>query len=105
MDHLVPVVLAIAIIASLLIVHKIRTLRSTKQRNAALADRQKAIQSAIDAFGPLLDDRATTVKDGESALQATVTRLQELGVHEDLPELIADTESFFNEWRASRLSA
>jgi len=105
MDLLVPVILAIIIVVSLLIFHKVRTLRFTKRRSAELAERQQAIQSTIDTFGLLLDDRATTVQDGENALHATLARLRELGVHKDLPDLIADTESFFKEWRASRLSA
>lgn len=100
-DLLVPAVVAFVIVVSLLIFRTIRIFQSAKRRNTELSERQKAIQSAIDAFGLVLDDRTTTVQDGENALLATIAELHGLGVHKDLPELISDTESFFKQWRAS----
>jgi hypothetical protein len=104
MDTLALLVFA-AIVAAALVIYRKMASRQPNTRDPGLVERQQAIQAAIDALGLKLKDGSTTVQEGEEAMRATLATLHALDVHKDLPELIADTEGFFKDWRASRTSA
>ena len=104
MDILLLILFAAIIAAVLIIYRKVATHRPNKP-DPRLVERQQAIQAAIDTLGLKLKDSSTTIQEGEEAMRATLIRFHELDVHKDLPELITDTEGFFNDWRASQVAA
>ena len=104
MDLLALIILAAIVVAVLTIYRKIAARRPSKP-DARLVERQQAIQAAIDTLGLKLKDNSTTLQEGDEAMRATLIRFHELEVHRDLPELIANTEGFFQDWRASKGSA
>ncbi|MBJ6985264.1 hypothetical protein [Luteimonas sp. MC1750] len=105
MDFLAPVAIAVAVLVALLIYRRAVASRTTRQRNAKLVERQRAIQSAIDTLGLTLKSSTITIQEGENAIRIARDALYQLDVQGDLSELIADNEQFFEEWRASRVSA
>ncbi|MBJ6979245.1 hypothetical protein [Luteimonas sp. MC1895] len=105
MDFLVPVALVVAVLAALMTYRRLVANGTTRQRNARLVERQKAIQSAIDTLGFTLKSSSTTIQEGDDAMRIARDALQQLDAQGDLSELIADNEQFFKEWRASRVSA
>ncbi len=105
MDLLIPVALVAALLVALMIYRRFVANNTTRQRDARLVERQKEIQSAIDTLGSTLKSRSTTIQEGDEGMRLARDALHELDAHGDLSELIADNEQFFNEWRASRVSA
>ncbi|MBJ6983018.1 hypothetical protein [Luteimonas sp. MC1572] len=105
MDFLVPVALVVAVLAALMIYRRLAANGTTRQQNARLVERQKAIQSAIDKLGSTLKSGSTTIQQGDDAMRIARDALHQLDAQGDLSELIADNEQFFKEWRASRVSA
>ena len=79
--------------------------RLVSQRNAQLTERQGAIQAALDRAGAVLKDENTSLEAGEIAAAQVLHDLQALNQDGSLRELIADTERFVEEWRASKRPA
>ena len=75
------------------------------QRDAKLTERQAAIQAALDRAGAVLKDENATLDAGEIAAAQVLHDLQDLNQDGSLRELIADTERFVEEWRASKRPA
>jgi len=79
--------------------------RLVSQRDAQLTERQAAIQTALDRAGAALKDEKTSLETGEIAAAQVLQDLQALNQDGSLRELIADTEQFVEEWRASKRPA
>ena len=79
--------------------------RVVSERDAHLAARQTAIQSALDRAGAVLKDEHTTLAAGDIAAARVLQELAALNHDGSLGELIADTELFVEEWRASKRPA
>lgn len=88
--------------------------RFTRQRAATslhlgLTEKQQAIEQTLGALGRKLNNSTTTIEAGHEALEIALTQLRAidaelraLGVQGELPQLIADTEKYFEEWKTSR---
>jgi len=98
-------VLIAAIIAVVIGMRHLHARRFVTQREAKLVARQAAIQSALDRAGAILKDERTTLESGEIAAAQVLLELHALGEDGSLGELIADTELFVEEWRASKRPA
>jgi hypothetical protein len=82
-----------------------RTRRKVATRDARLATRQTEIQSALDRAGAVLKDEQATTAAGEIAATQVLQELHSLNDDGSLDQLIADTELFIAEWRASKRPA
>ena len=102
MDFLVPVALIVAVLAGFMIYRRHVANGTTRQRNARLVERQKAIQSVIDTLGSALKSSSITIQEGDEAMRIARNALYQLDAQGDLSELIADNEQFFREWRHRR---
>lgn len=85
--------------------HQLRARRIVSARDSRLVARQTAIQSALDRAGAVLKDEHTTLAAGEIAAAEVLQELHALNYDGSLGELIADTELFVEEWRASKRPA
>ena len=83
----------------------LHTRRVVSQRDAQLTERQAAIQIALDRAGAILKDESTTLEAGDIAAAQVLNDLQALNHDGSLRELIADTEQYIEEWRASKRPA
>ena len=94
-----------AFIAVVLVMRHLHAKRFALQRDAQLATRQSEIQSALDRAGAILKDERTSPETGEIAAAKVIQELQALNEDGSLAELIADTELFIDELRASKRPA
>ena len=91
--------------AVVLVMRHLHAKRFALQRDAQLATRQSEIQSALDRARAILKDEWTSPETGEIAAAKVIHELQAHNEDGSLAELIADTELFIDEWRASKQPA
>ena len=79
--------------------HARRIQEQTRLLNQA---RQAEIQLLLDELGTKLRSERTTLAQGEAAALLTLSELDRLNIDGVLDPLIADTQEFFNGWRAAK---
>ncbi len=88
-----------------LIFRKFQSRHLSSEREQELRARQVEIQSVLDGLGAILKNRSTTLEVGNLAAAQALEQLNRLNPDGSLKELIADTEIFVEEWRASQRPA
>ena len=87
------------------IYRKVQTRRLSSVLDEHLKTRQLEIQALIDDLGAELKRESTTLADGDAAARRALDHLRGLNLDHSLDPLIADTELFIEEWRATRRPA
>lgn len=98
-------ILIAALILAVVIYRIVLRRRLSSQLDQHLRARQLKIQSLLDELGELLKIDTTTLDEGNLAASRALHKLSELNPDGSLDELIVDTVTFVEEWRASQLPA
>ena len=99
------IILLAALIAAVFAISRLKSHKISSQRNQALAARQAKIQSSLDRAGEILKNQNATIEEGEAAATQVLAELNSLNQDGSLSDLIAETEIFIADWRASKRPA